>query len=303
MPLQSTGAISVNNINVELGVSGTTTASLGQSTFRTLAGVPSGTISMSNFYGKANEFAFTISSNQVNANLRSLALSAGWNGSSKVIATINSGVWVYSNTTSSAGLTVSGSFPGGVELINNGNIVGMGGAGGNGAGGLSAPNPGGAGAAGLSISSAISIRNNATIAGGGGGGGNGSGIRGEYGTDEGGGAGGGGGRTALTNSAGGAAGSTPGRSNGTAGGAGTSAGPGAGGVGGTTLDGEGNTIYEYTGSGGAGGGWGSSGAAGLTTVYSAVQNNGAGGAGGAAVSGNSNVTWLATGTRFGALVG
>lgn len=54
MTLQSSGAISINNINVELGLSGTTNSSLNQSSFRTLAGVASGTISMSNFYGKSN---------------------------------------------------------------------------------------------------------------------------------------------------------------------------------------------------------------------------------------------------------
>jgi len=53
MALQSSGAISFNNINVELGVAGTTQASLNQSSYRTLAGVASGAISMSNFYGKS----------------------------------------------------------------------------------------------------------------------------------------------------------------------------------------------------------------------------------------------------------
>lgn len=132
MTLPVSGAISFNNINVELGVSGTTQASLGQSSYRTLAGVASGTISMSNFYGKSNQFAFTISSNQTNANLASLATAAGWNGSSKVVATIASGVYISSNSTGTPALTVNGSFPGGVELINNGYIIGRGGNGGAG---------------------------------------------------------------------------------------------------------------------------------------------------------------------------
>ena len=54
MTLPASGAISFNNINVELGASGTTQADINQSSYRTLAGVPSGTISMSNFYGKSN---------------------------------------------------------------------------------------------------------------------------------------------------------------------------------------------------------------------------------------------------------
>jgi hypothetical protein len=54
MTLPVSGAISFNAINVELGVAGTTTANINQASYRTLAGVPSGTISLSNFYGKSN---------------------------------------------------------------------------------------------------------------------------------------------------------------------------------------------------------------------------------------------------------
>ena len=53
MALQTTGPISFANINTELGVASTTTRSLNDTTSRTLAGVASGTISMSNFYGKS----------------------------------------------------------------------------------------------------------------------------------------------------------------------------------------------------------------------------------------------------------
>jgi hypothetical protein len=54
MTLPVSGAISFNAINVELGQPGTTTANINQATYRALAGVPSGTISLSNFYGKSN---------------------------------------------------------------------------------------------------------------------------------------------------------------------------------------------------------------------------------------------------------
>ena len=54
MALPASGPLSINNINVELGKAGTTQSSLGQTDFRTLSGVASGTLSMSNFYGKAN---------------------------------------------------------------------------------------------------------------------------------------------------------------------------------------------------------------------------------------------------------
>lgn len=286
MALPSSGAISLGQVNTELGVSATATRSLNDSTTRTLFGVASGAISLSQGYGKANQFAFTIATNQVNANLRSLALAAGWNGTSKVVATINSGVWVYSNSTGTPALTVSGSFPGGAEIINNGNIVGMGGAGGNGANTISA---GGAGGTALSVVSvATAVRNNATIAGGGGGGGGSAGYNdcssdpktGAVYCSFSGGGGGGGGRSGLTNSAGGLRGS--GSYNGNAGAAGTSSAPGLGGL-------------AWAGwRGGSGGAWGSAGAVG-------ASGGASGGAGGAAVTGNSNITWLATGTRLGGI--
>ena len=64
MTMVSSGEISIGgsatsgglnrSINVELGLSPTASTSLNQANVRTLAGVPSGTISLSNFYGKSN---------------------------------------------------------------------------------------------------------------------------------------------------------------------------------------------------------------------------------------------------------
>jgi hypothetical protein len=54
MTLPSSGTISMNNVNVELDRSGTTTISLNDADVRALAGVPSGTISLSSLYGKSN---------------------------------------------------------------------------------------------------------------------------------------------------------------------------------------------------------------------------------------------------------
>lgn len=299
MPLPSSGPISLSQVNTELGLSSTATISMGNSNVRTLFGVPSGAISMSNGYGKANQFAFTISSNQTNANLRTLAINAGWNQSSRVVATINSGIYISSNSTGTPALTVNGSFPGGVQLTNNGIIVGMGGAGGNG-NGASAPNVGGAGGTALSVSSAITIANNGTIAGGGGGGGGGkrNQITDGYGnvTARNGG-GGGGGRSGLTNSSGGTAlpQNTP-NLDARAGTAGTLSAAGSGG------QGDAPGYVAFGGTGGAGGGWGAAGATG------GVGNAGypgagpsAGGSGGNAVTGNSNITWSATGTRTGGI--
>lgn len=52
MTLQSSGAISLADVNVELLKASTTNISLNNADVRSLAGVPSGTISMSNLYGK-----------------------------------------------------------------------------------------------------------------------------------------------------------------------------------------------------------------------------------------------------------
>lgn len=299
MTLPASGPISLSQVNTELGRSSTATISLGESAVRTLFGVASGAISMLQGYGKANQFTLTISSNQTNANLRTLAVNAGWNQSSKVVATINGGVYVSSNGTGTTALTINGSFPNGVELVNNGYIVGMGGAGGHG-GGVDygyAPaysnsgQAGGVGGKALDVSVPVAITNNGTIAGGGGGGGGGG-----MGSDYSGkfpifnaGAGGGGGRSGSTNSSGGSRGYDYVAATATQnGGAGTSSNPGAGGNG-----------TGYGGVGGGGGGWGSAGAAGNTGYqgYSA----GAGGGGGACLTGNGNITWLATGTRLGAI--
>lgn len=316
MALPSSGVISVSQVNVELGLSSAAQISLNDSAVRTLFGKASGSISLSDGYGKANQFAFTISSNQTNANLASLATAAGWNGSSKLVATIGSGVYISSNSTGTPALTVNGSFPGGVELVNNGFIVGRGGNGGNGGAVPSRQNriSGTAGAAGgtaLSVSSAITITNNNTVAGGGGGGGGGGWreriVADSYGqiTDAwgAGGGGGGGGRTGTTNSSGGSggsgyAGNTGGVPSGSAGGAGTSSSAGSGGAPGYFTD----NISTTAGVGGAGGGWG---AAGSTGGSGSGGNNSGGAAGGGAagnaVSGNSNITWVATGTRLGAI--
>lgn len=246
--------------------------------------------------GEPPPFAFTISSNQSGANLRTLAINAGWNQSSKLIATINGGVYVSSNSTGTPALTVSGSFPGGVELTNNGIIVGMGGAGGAG-GSSSSGSAGGAGGTALSVSSAITITNNGTIAGGGGGGGGarGSQIYCGCGIVTSGGGGGGGGRSsAAANSAGGFTPFSSGWGQTSQGNPGTVS---AAGTGGQT-----GGVIAY---GGTGGGWGSAGATGSSSrpggTAAATFGPYGGGSGGNAVTGNSNVNWAATGTRLGGI--
>jgi len=295
MALNSSGPISIagttagESIQVELGGNGTTEMSLNDSSVRTLAGVASGEIAVpTNFYGKSNTFSLTISSSQTNVNLNSFAVSSGWNGSSNLVVTINSGVYVYSTSTGNAGLTISGSFPNGLSLINNGYITGKGGAGG--AGGRGSGVAGSAGSAGgtaLAVSTACSITNNNTIGGGGGGGGGGAP------TAVLGGAGGGGGGGASFGAGGAGGVAISGGRTGSPGGTGTQTAAGGGGAG--IGDGRANTAG---GSGGSGGGLGSAGSSGGRSQDNTYGGQG-GGAAGNSVTGNSNITWVATGSRLG----
>ena len=242
-------------------------------------------IPVENFDGIVGAFNLNITSNQSEPiDLRALAVSAGWNQSAYVNATISNGVYVSSNTTVSPAITISGSFPNGVRLINNGYVIGMGGRGGD------SMNVGSPGGTALNVGTAATIQNNGTIAGGGGGGGAGTywvwnGINRSVA-----GSGGGSGFTA-------AAGGT---------------GADSQGYGNPSADTNSDTIYESGGAsrnfgwggrasspGGKGGNWGQAGDAGGTVDGVYDQSGYAGGAAGAAVVGNGNITWEATGTRLG----
>jgi len=270
MALQATGAISLDDIQTEFG--GANPVSLSEY-YSAAVGIPaSGAIAIGTFYGKSSLFAFAITSSITNGNLHTLAISAGWDGSSILICTINAGVVISGNTAgnSTAAMTINGSFPSGVTLINNGQIRGRGGAGGNAT--TRAGQPGGAGGRALRATVPVSVNNSGNIwAGGGGGGAGGNASKGgAFG-------GGGGGRSSNVNSVGGL-----GAAGGNAGGAGKLAAYGAGGVNPAA-----STLYF----GGRGGHVGAAGVAG----------NGAAGAAGQAVNGNSNITWIATGSRLGTI--
>ena len=302
MALPSSGAISLSQVNTEIGASSTAQISLNDSAVRSLFGKASGAIAMSDGYGKANAFAFTVSSNTQNANLRTLALAAGWNGSSSVTATVASGVYLWSDSTATAGLIIDGSWPGGVALVNNGYIMGKGGVGAGYSGGSTTPAGTGGPAISLGVSCTITT-SSGYIGGGGGGGGTYVGYK--HGYTGGGGAGGGAGGALLsyssyTGGVGGGIGQSGG--NGT-GGANVGLGGGAGGSGGAAVfyadnaGGGGGRIMPGVGGAAVSGGYGVSGAGGSggnaatapnpsynTTNY--VGTGGAGGGGGWGAAGS-----------------
>ena len=100
MPLPLTGPLSLSQVNLELGRAASTTISLGSAAVRGLAGIASGPVRKSNLRGKAAQFAHTITANQLHLNLRSYLLGVGWDGTSRVEVTIASGIYIWSDNTS-----------------------------------------------------------------------------------------------------------------------------------------------------------------------------------------------------------
>lgn len=287
-PISLGGSVIGQSIQYEIYETTSNLITLNDPKVRALAQVPSGAIVMpQNFYGKTYTQFFTISTNQVNFNLLTYLNANGWDPLARADVTIAPGVYIYSNSTGTPGMVISGVYKKGVKITNNGFIVGMGGAGGNGtnaAGGSGLP-----GGLALSVSSAVTINNTSgTIGGGGGGGGGGAGASFTCGCTGAPiyyfGGGGGGGRTGLVNSAGGTGFG--------AGNQGTSLSGGTGGAG--------QPPAGYGAPGGNGGTWGSSGGTGGTSSGSGIAG-GAGGAAGAAITGNTNITWEGFGTRLGAI--
>jgi hypothetical protein len=248
----------------------------------------------------ASSFTANIVTNQQELNLRTWALANGWNGTSAATVTIGASAYIWSDSTSIAALTINGSWPGGVTVINSGIIMGKGGAGAN------VGSNGNTGGPAISLGVNATIINNSYVGGGGGGGGGGALSGG------GGGAGGGVGGLPSMASSGGGVGGTVGSSGGDgiyymwtgdppgselatyagAGGGGGRIFPGVGGAPGsgytTNVGGKGGGA-----GGGAGhdGGWGASGAgsggsAGATGSSGSYPHSGGGGGWGAA-GGNS----------------
>lgn len=280
MPLQNSGPISLSDVNVELQRASNTTISLNDSIVRTLFGVGSGAISMSDGYGKANRVSltYTFSSDSANVGLNVSTLSGYLAGKADITVVVNPGVYVYSTTTGGAALSITGATSGDtIKLVNYGFIMGQGGMGGD-------PNYGvglGGGPA-LSISYPITIDNtNGSAYIGGGGGGGGAAYEGSVWSFGGGGAGGGSGGANAGAGGGGGLGGYGGNGyvngNQSGGGGGGRIFPGAGGGGGYASNPD-TDVYAAGAGGGAGGGGGAE----------AWKSTSAGGGGGSANGGGGN---------------
>lgn len=285
------GTISLSNVNTELGFSPTALITMNDAAVRTLAGVPSGLISMQNLQNKSNRVAYTITIS-ASANNYNTYPNRGPQydpGKSDITYSINPGVDISSTSTGSAAFLVPSEFNPAdtITIVNNGVIVGRGGNGGNGGPTNTGPGSGGGvGGGALLVSRPTIVTNNNRIAGGGGGGGGGAGRAfsppdPEGGPEAYGGSGGGGG---VANGSGGSGGVGQ-NQNGFPGSPAPISSPGAGGP-----------SRNGSGAGGPGGAYGSSG----TNGNPAPQGGGgSGGASGFAVSGNPLITWPAFGTRNG----
>ena len=312
MPLPSSGPLSFSDLQSQFG--GSNPISFSEyyrgAGFVTNTGVnnsipTSGVIALNNFYDTYGRVPISVSIASSTSNYNAYANRGGAYipGVSDLTYTINSGVVVSSVNTSSTAFIVNTSFlaTDTVAIINNGTITGAGGGGGaGGIGNSQAPqpgSPGGGGGPALLAQRAVSVTNNGTIAGGGGGGGGGGASYYSGKEDDAKGGAGGGGGAGTVAGAGGAGGPAFGQElnqPGTAGSGGTAT------TGGTTGIPGGGTGGNRSGFGGSGGSLGVAGASGQPgNTNSANAPGGAGGAAGFYIVGNTNVTWVANGTRLG----
>lgn len=297
MALQGSGQIKLTELATEFG--GTAPYSL-KAYYRGGGRVPSnntnvpasGAIGLKNFYNAVNRVTAsrTFSSNTTETSLNISTLPGYVAGITDVYVYVSSNVYVYSTSTASPALTITGATAGdAVYLVNNGFIIGKGGNGGNANSGGTANAFNGGPA--LNINYNITLTNNSYIAGGGGGGG------GSNGGGGGGGAGGGQGGNNLgveyavqPGGAGGAPGQTG--ANGTATSASfytrTCSGGGGGrilpGVGGAEILGQSDIVIAGNGTpgsnpngGGRGGGAGGGGGPSFSNVSGFFSIGGAGG--------------------------
>jgi hypothetical protein len=234
--------------------------------------------------------------------------------------TVSTGVVIHSTSVATPALTTGSGWPASstLNIVNNGYIIGKGGAGGTGGGtaGLNGTQ-GGAGGPALNLTLATTIDNlNGYIwAGGGGGGGGGCGIWFNFSQTQYAAGGGGGGGQSYSDSSGGSVGTSYDLGGaygyttlvtGSNGNSGTNSGGGTGGVGRSTQYSSGkDTTVTTGGTGGTGGGYGAAGLTGGTATAAiptgpTAYGGSSGGAVGYYVIKNSNsLTWTNTGSRLG----
>jgi hypothetical protein len=253
-----------------VGYSAQGTANFGQAPFK--YPVPAGF--NAGIYNAPTPFTLTIAASRAAFDLRTLAISSGWDGVGALTLVINAGVNITSSSAAIPAITITGSFAGGVTFTNNGNVYGMGGSPQYTAN--TAGNPGGVA---LAASVPVAITNNGLMAGGGGGGGGGGTGRNFDASVTYTGAAGGTGAYAGVAATAGSLSSDPNTSN-------VYGGPGSG-----------------HGKGGTGGAVGTAGFAGYNG-YNGVAGNdymagGAGGLAGKSRTGNAYINWLVAGTLTG----
>jgi hypothetical protein len=228
-------------------------------------------------YSGGGLFILTIASNSALPNIPALATAAGWNGNSFLKVNITASL------INRIDISSSWSFPSGLEIeISSGTRIG---------GNLDLGNA-------FTTALPVTVRNNGIISGAGGSGGSGGSATSYY---------------SGTSSPGTASGGSGGGGQGFASAGSLSiTGPGSGDAGafiqygGSVFGGE-TPPYAQGGQGGAGGTWGQAGASGGygsvggTYSYAFISEPGTGNPAGNSVVGNSLITWLATGSRLGAI--
>jgi len=329
MGLQSSGAISLDDLHVEVGGTSGTTCSLNDADIRALIDVGSGAgQSIQQYYGQSSETSLPTGGSQINGQVQLKEITASSYISSGETLRIPSNMWVWSDDRTKAALTIDIA----CTIVNDGKIIGKGGWGGYYPG--SGRETGGPAINVTASGVTITNSSGAYIAGGGGGGANGQDGGDPQDQNGGGGGGAGGGKggkgySSYPHSSGGVLNGTGGHGthpNGTiviyngggagGGGGGAYAYPGGGGgrilpgVGGVFLSNNtagsggsgGNAGYSHGSPGqgsishcaGGGGGWGAAGGNGSGPAY--PYNIGA--AGGAAIQGTSR-TVSNSGTIYG----
>jgi hypothetical protein len=122
MALQTSGQISLNDVNVELGFSGTAQILMGSADVRGLFGIASGEIEMADGYGASSAFIPT-SATAINGQSNLLQITVSSYISSGGIFQIPSNFWIWSDTTATPALLID--IPCTIE--NYGNVIGRGG--------------------------------------------------------------------------------------------------------------------------------------------------------------------------------